>query len=134
MTPKEISVPTEPTAISDGLHSGFPSPADDYLHHPLDLNERLRPHPTTTFFIQVSGDAMVAERIFNGDILIVDRAEDCRDGDLVLAIVESQFVLRRLRKFNGKYWLCPAAPDQPSVELEENCEVWGRVMWSLTKH
>lgn len=139
MTPTEVAAPNEQTALSDGLYSGFPSQADDYLQRPLDLNERLTPHPTTTFFIQVSGDAMAAEKLFNGDILIIDRAEDCRDGDLVLAIVESQFVLRRLRKFDGKFWLCPPEPDHPgiemaSIELDESCEIWGRVMWSLTKH
>ena len=134
MTPTEVAPPTEQTALNDGLYSGFPSQADDYLQRPLDLNERLTPHPTTTFFVQVSGDAMAAEKIFDGDILIIDRAEDCRDGDLVLAVVESQFVLRRLRKFDGKFWLCPPEPDQPSIELDESCEIWGRVMWSLTKH
>ena len=134
MIPAEIQAPTAQTTLNDGQHSGFPSPADDYLHRPLDLNERLAPRPMTTFFIQVTGDSMAEERVFNGDILIVDRAEDCRDGDLVLAIVENEFVLRRLRKFDGKFWLCHAAPDQPSIELNESCEVWGRVMWSLTKH
>lgn len=134
MTPPEVVPPNEQAALSDGMHSGFPSQADDYLQRPLDLNDRLVPHPTTTFFIQVNGDSMAADKIFNGDILIIDRAEDCRDGDLVLAVVESQFVLRRLRKFDGKFWLCPSAPDQPSIELNEACEIWGRVMWSLTKH
>lgn len=134
MTPIELQVPTEQTTLSDGLHSGFPSPADDYLHRPLDLNQRLTPHPATTFFVQVSGDSMAGDRIFNGDILIIDRAEDCRDGDLVLAVVESQFVLRLLRKREGKFWLYTSAPDQPGVELTEACEIWGRVMWSLTKH
>lgn len=134
MNPVEVQIQTEPPVINDGQYSGFPSQADDYLHRPLDLNEHLTPHPTTTFFIQVTGDAMAEEKIFDGDILIIDRAEDCRDGHLVLAIVESQFVVRRLRKFNGKFWLCPAAADQPSIELDESCEIWGRVMWSLTRH
>lgn len=134
MAPSEVQTQTEPPVIKDGQYSGFPSQADDYLHRPLDLNELLTPHPTTTFFIQVTGDAMAAEKIFDGDILIIDRAEDCRAGHLVLAIVESQFVVRRLRKFDGKFWLCPAMPDQPSIELDDSCEVWGRVMWSLTKH
>lgn len=134
MIPVEVQPLGEPTVLSDGQHSGFPSPADDYLHRPLDLNEKLAPHPTSTFFIQITGNSMAEDRIFDGDILIIDRAEDCRDGHLVLAIVENQFVLRKLRKFEGRFWLCPSEPDQPSIELDENCEVWGRVMWSLTRH
>lgn len=134
MNPLQVQATTQPAVLSDGQHSGFPSPADDYLHRPLDLNEKLAPRPTTTFFIQVSGDSMAEDRIFDGDILIIDRAEDCRDGDLVLAIVESQFVLRLLRKREGSFWLYSGAPDQPGIELNENCEIWGRVMWSLTKH
>ena len=142
MTATEVQAQNEPTVLpivlpivlNDGQYGGFPSPADDYLHRPLDLNERLTPHPTTTFFIEVTGNSMAAYKIFDGDVLIIDRAEDCHDGHLVLAVIESQFALRRLRKFEGKFWLCPSEPDQPSIELDESCEIWGRVMWSLTRH
>lgn len=134
MLPAEILNSKEPVVINDGQYGGFPSPADDYLHRPLDLNERLIPHPTATFFIQVTGNAMAVDHIFDGDILIIDRAEDCRDGHLVLAIVEGQHVLRRLRLREGRFLLCSSNPELPEIELNESCEIWGRVMWSLTRH
>jgi len=130
----ESQFPKEPKMLTDGQYGGFPSPADDYLHRPLDLNERLAPHPTTTFFMQVAGDGMAADRIFDGDTLIIDRAESCRDGHLVLAVIEGQFVLRRLRKRDGRFWLYASTAKIPAIEMDETCEIWGRVMWSLTKH
>ena len=120
--------------LADGLYKGFPSPADDYLHRSLDLNELLSPHPTTTFFIQVKGNSMAADCVFDGDILVVDRASNYRDGHLVLAVVEASFVLRKLRLREGRFWFCASADHLPDIELDESCEIWGRVMWSLTKH
>lgn len=145
--PEPESLPTaEPAILPDGQYGGFPSPADDYLHRTLDLNEHLAPHPTSTFFMQVQGNSMAADRVFDGDILVVDRASNYRDGHLVLAIVEGTFVLRKLQLREGRFWLRAPAdhlannlpnnlPNQLNdLELDESCEIWGRVMWSLTKH
>ena len=54
--------------------AGFPSPADDYLEGELDLNELLIQHPAATFYVRLAGDSMVNAGLFDGDILVVDRA------------------------------------------------------------
>ena len=54
--------------------AGFPSPADDYIEVGLDLNELLIRHPSSTFFLRVSGDSMVGAGIQHGDLLVVDRS------------------------------------------------------------
>jgi DNA polymerase V len=129
------NLPSAETAVlPDGQYGGFPSPADDYLHRTLDLNEHLVPHPTTTFFIQVQGNSMAADCVFDGDILVVDRASNYRDGHLVLAVVEGAFVLRKLQLREGRFWLHASADNLKDFELDESCEIWGRVTWSLTKH
>lgn len=84
--------------------------------------------------MQVEGNSMAADGVFDGDILVVDRASNYRDGHLVLAIVEGAFVLRKLQLREGRFWLCAAADNLKDFELDESCEIWGRVMWSLTKH
>jgi DNA polymerase V len=137
--PESESPPASgPAILPDGQSGGFPSPADDYLHRALDLNEHLVPHPTTTFFIQVQGNSMAADCVFDGDILVVDRASNYRDGHLVLAIVKGAFVLRKLQLREGRFWLRASADNLPNdlndFELDESCEIWGRVTWSLTKH
>jgi DNA polymerase V len=113
---------------------GFPSPADDYLHRALDLNDHLVPHPISTFFIMVKGDAMAGEKIFDGDTLVVDRAADIRAGHIVVAVCGGEFLLRKLVRQEGRFLLVSDDPGKMPIEVNDACEIWGRVMWSLTKH
>jgi DNA polymerase V len=130
----EISPIPETTSLKDGQYAGFPSPADDYLCRPLDLNDRLVPHPISTFFFEVKSDSATGERIFAGDTIVVDRAIDYRDGNLVLAVIDGQFAIRRLSLRGGHFWLCSSDQNQEDLPLTEECELWGRVMWSITRH
>jgi DNA polymerase V len=113
---------------------GFPSPADDYLHRGLDLNDHLVPHPISTFFIEVKGDAMAGENIFDGDTLVVDRAADIRAGHIVVAVCGGEFLLRKLVRQEGRFLLVSDDHNKMPIEVNDACEIWGRVMWSLTKH
>ncbi|MFM7311940.1 MAG: LexA family protein, partial [Cyanobium sp.] len=58
----------------ESVAAGFPSPADDYIDSGIDLNEALIRHPSSTFFLRVSGDSMVGAGIQDGDLLVVDRS------------------------------------------------------------
>ena len=69
------------------IPAGFPSPADDYMDKGLDLNEHLIKHPAATFFCRVSGESMRDVGIFDGDLLIVDRAIKPMQGNIVLAAI-----------------------------------------------
>jgi DNA polymerase V len=68
-----------------GVPAGFPSPADDYIDRHLDLHEHLIEHPAATFYVRASGTSMVQAGIHDGDLLIVDRAIEPRDGHVVIA-------------------------------------------------
>src|SRR5262245_4053124 len=91
--------------------AGFPSPADDYLDHPLDFNELLIAHPAATFAVRVAGNSMQGAGIYPGDIAIVDRAITATDGKIVLAILDGEFTLKRYRVRGGEAWLEAAHPD-----------------------
>jgi DNA polymerase V len=67
--------------------AGFPSPADDHLEAPLDLNAHLVAHPAATFVVKVQGDSMAGAGIRDGDLLVVDRAREARSGAIVVAVV-----------------------------------------------
>jgi DNA polymerase V len=134
---REISLPQMADADTPSNKSawgGFPSPADDYLHRRLDLNERLVPHPISTFFIEVKGNAMAGEKIFDGDTLVVDRAADIRAGHIVIAVCGGEFLLRKLVCQEGRFLLISDDHNKMPIEVNDACEIWGRVMWSLTKH
>lgn len=83
------------------ISCGFPSPADDYIHKALDLNEYLIRKPSATFFVRAEGDSMQGAGIRSGDILIVDRSLEPQNGSVVLAIVAGEFTVKRLRLTQG---------------------------------
>ena len=64
----------------DGLAAGFPSPAMDYQHESLDLNEKFVSHPEASYFVRVRGESMIGLGILDGDICLLDRQEEIYNG------------------------------------------------------
>lgn len=106
--------------------AGFPSPADDHLQLPLDLNDLLIKNHPATFFLRVKGTAMLASGIHDGDILIVDRSVAASNGKVVVAAVDGDLVIRRFQKENGQVKLI-ADDSSPPINLSESesIEIWG---------
>ena len=75
---------------------GWPSPADDYVEHPIDLNEYLIKNPAATYFVRVSGDSMVGAFINDGAILIVDRSVEPKHKSIVVAAINGSYTCKRL--------------------------------------
>jgi DNA polymerase V len=115
------------------VSAGFPSPADDYLEGPLDLNRHLIPNPIATFFVRVTGDSMVGAGIHCGDLLVVDRSLEPRDGQVAIAVVDGELLVKRLRWRKGRLFLEAEHPDYPPLQIREamNFEVWGVVTHSI---
>ncbi|MAV10661.1 MAG: peptidase S24 [Synechococcus sp. MED850] len=107
--------------------AGFPSPADDYVEVGIDLNEQLIHHPTSTFFLRVSGDSMLGAGIHDGDLLVVDRSLDPRPGRVVVAVLDGAFTLKRLVRHRGRLRLEAANSAYPPLELHRcgDVQIWG---------
>jgi len=108
---------------------GFPSPAANYMEAALDLNEHLVKHPSATFFVRVTGDAMIEAGICSGDILIVDRSLKPADNKIVVAVLNGEFMVRRMRIAQGRLRLAPGNDNCRPIEVDEgtDVEVWGVV-------
>jgi len=111
------------------VSAGFPSPAEDYLDRALDLNELLISNPAATFYVRASGDSMRDAGIQSGDILVVDRAVEARPGKIVIAAVDGELTVKRLRVKEGRLYLAPENPAYPLLEVspEASFEIWGVV-------
>lgn len=83
--------------FSDRVPCGFPSPATDYVEQRIDLNELLVQHPSSTYFVKTAGDSMIDAGISDGDLLVVDSSHTARHGDIVIAVVEGEFTVKRLQ-------------------------------------
>ncbi|QPN59233.1 translesion error-prone DNA polymerase V autoproteolytic subunit [Synechococcus sp. CBW1002] len=112
---------------AEAVAAGFPSPADDYMEAAIDLNEVLIRHPSSTFFLRVSGDSMIGAGIHHGDLLIVDRSLEPRPGRIVVAVLEGAFTLKRLVRQQGRWLLEAAHPAYPLLELgaADDDRLWG---------
>lgn len=111
------------------VSAGFPSPADDHIDKNLDLNEFLIKHPAATFFVRVAGNSMVNAGIRSGDLLIVDKALEPADNKIVVAALNGELTVKRIRKIKGKLFLAPENNEYQPIEIdpEAQFEVWGVV-------
>ena len=126
--------PGEPIPLVQSfVPAGFPSPADDYVEKDLDLNEYLVRHPAATFFVRVAGDSMIDAGIHHGDILIVDRSLDAEPGRVVIAVVEGEMLVKRLRRLGGRLALLSENENYPPLELREGVDliIWGVVTYVI---
>ncbi len=119
--------------VSDHIAAGFPSPGDDYIENRIDLNEELIRHPISTFFLRVKGESMSKAGILDGDLLIVDRSLDPRPGNIVVAILDGSFTLKKLTYKKGLTYLEAAHPNYPAIDLRnyENGQIWGVAIYSI---
>lgn len=115
--------------------AGFPSPADDYIDKKMDLNEQLIRHPAATFFVRAYGDSMQDANITSGDILIVDRALDACRNSIVIAVVNGELTVKRLKQEGTKLYLAPENDNYPAIEITEDTafEIWGVVTYIIHK-
>jgi len=117
------------------VQAGFPSPAEDYHEQNLDLNEHLIQHPAATFFVRVDGDSMKGAGIHKGDILIVDRALEASNGRIVVAVINGEFTVKRIRLADGKVALEPENPQYTTLHIDPSADfrVWGVVTFVIHK-
>lgn len=111
------------------ISAGFPSPADDDIEDKLDLNELLIKHPSATFFLRVSGSSMVNAGIHHNDILIVDRSLEPANGRIVIASVNGELTVKRLRCEGKKIQLIAENDAYPPINISEDADfrIWGIV-------
>lgn len=115
--------------------TGFPSPADDYIEHPLDWNAFLMQHPAASFTVRVMGESM-APMIPDGAHVIVDKSLTPKNGDVVIAIYNGEFTLKQYTKRGQTQYLIPNNPQFPTVQIKSGdaFEIWGVVTFSVHTH
>lgn len=126
---------TQLSQIVGSVVAGFPSPAEQYVEPPLDLNEHLVKRPAATYFVKAAGDSMVNAGINNGDLLVVDRSLTPTNGDVVIASVDGEFTVKTFRRKNGRISLVPANERYAPIDFSEGQElqIFGKVTYVIHK-
>ena len=113
------------------IRAGFPSPADDYIEKKLDLNDHLVKNPPATFFLHVSGDSMRDACIQEGDLLIVDCSLNAVSENIVVAALDGELTLKRIRKIHGKLYLAAENSGYAPIPVTEDSDL---IVWGVVTH
>ena len=115
------------------VSAGFPSPADDYTEENIDLNEHLISNPFSTFFLRVKGDSMINAGIKDKDLIIVDKSLIAKPGDIVIAMIDGEFTIKRLSIKNNELYLKSENHNYPDFRFKNHIDVqiWGVVIYSI---
>jgi DNA polymerase V len=122
LVPREVSLFVEVTP------AGFPSPAQDDMEEPIDLASWLIDHPAASYVMRVAGHSMTEAGIADGDLVVVSRAIEARPGDIVVALVDGDRTMKRLRRSGDRLWLVPEADGYQRIIVDETVEIWGVVV------
>lgn len=118
-----------------GIKAGFPSPAQDFMDLAIDLNKELIKHPASTFYGRVKGDSMIDAGIYDGDILIIDKSLEPKDGDMAVCFIDGDFTIKHIKIEKKVIWLIPANEQYESIKVTEDNDflIWGIVTYSIKK-
>jgi DNA polymerase V len=107
--------------------AGYPSPAQDYFDGRIDLNEHLVKDVTSTFIVRVTGQSMEQAGISDGDELVVNRALEPKDGSVVVAVLDGELTIKRLRITSSGVVLQADNPTFPDIEVPalSDLTIWG---------
>ena len=112
-----------------GLSCGFPSPADDHLDEGIDLNSTYIRNKDATFFGRVKGDSMSGAGLSDGDLLIIDKSLEPRDGKIAVCFIDGDFTVKRIKIQKDKIWLLAENDKYKPIKVTEDNEflIWGVV-------
>lgn len=118
-----LTVLISPVAVA----AGYPSPAQDYFDGRIDLNEHLIKDITSTYVVRVWGNSMEGAGISDGDELIVDRAMEPKDGSVVVAVLDGELTIKRLRFTPRGILLQAENPNYPDIHVAalSDLVIWG---------
>lgn len=111
----------------------FGSPACDYVENSLDLNQFLITHPVATYFLKMGSNSFKSEGILKGDILVVDRSLPAVDHKLIIAELNGELSVQKLRCKNQKNWLLNDSRPPYQIKEEDIFAVWGVVTSVIRK-
>jgi len=115
----------------DGLSVESTAPPSDHTRLPLDLNRELIKRPASTFFVRLHDESLKNE----GDLLIVDKSTEPYDGCLVVAFVDGEFILKRIKIEDDTIWIVSAKDNYKPIKVEPGNEhtIWGVVKYLIKK-
>lgn len=121
-------------SIGESVQAGLPSPASEADSDSLTIDEHLIAKPSRTVLIKVKGDSMIDAGIHGGDVVVVEKRTTAVVGDIVVAILENDFTLKRFGRENDRVVLRPENRSYPVIRPKGEPELFGVVVGMFRKY
>ncbi len=116
------------------VRAGFPSPAEEELRDTISLDEYLITRPESSFLLKVTGDSMIGEGIKPGDLVIVEKGKEPRNGDVIIAEVDGEWTMKYFRRKGTRVILEAANPNYPAITPRSELRIGGVITAVIRKY
>jgi SOS regulatory protein LexA len=131
IVPKRIFGETKVLGV---VEAGFPSPAEEELLDTMSLDEYLISNKEATFILKVSGNSMIDAGIMPKDLVLVERTNEAKPGDIVIAEVDGKWTMKYLRQNGDQMYLEAANKKYPPIYPKEELKISAVVKAVIRKY
>ena len=114
--------------------AGFPATVEEELADTVNLDEMLVKNKSLTYMLEVDGDSMIDAHIEKGDMVLVEKTNQAKDGDIVIAEADGEFTMKYFKKDGNKIWLEPANKNYKPIYPEHSLNVIAKLKAVIRKY
>ena len=116
------------------VKAGFPSDVSEELKDTINIDEYLIARKDSSYMLTVDGDSMIDAHIADGDMVLVEKTNTAKDGQIVIANVDGEFTMKYFKKENNKVWLEPANKNFKSIHPKISLDIIAVVKAVIRKY
>ena len=120
---------------NNNISAGFPSAADDFKEIRISLDKEIIKNDEATFYARVDGESMQGAGLNDGDLIVIDRSEEPKNGSIAVCFLDGEFTVKRLKLKNKEIYLMPENSKYSPIKIGEGNElsIWGIVTYVVKK-
>ena len=116
------------------VKAGFPAPAEEVLSDTISLDDYMVKKKGLTYMLEVDGDSMIDAHIAKGDMVVAEKSDKARDGEIIIAEVDGEFTMKYFRVKGGRVWLEPANKNYENIYPEGELRICAIVVGVIRKY
>ena len=120
--------------VLGSVQAGMPTFAEEQDLDTVNLNDFLVEDTSKVYLLTVSGDSMIEAGIHEGDLVLVEKCNQAKVGEIVVARIDGDWTLKYLRQKNSCYYLEPANKNYSDIYPEAEMEIGGVVKGVIRKY
>ena len=115
----------------EGVSAGFPSPANDFKELRISLDKVVVKNEAAPFYARVVGQSMIDAGIDDGDLIVIDKSLEPKDGKIAVCFIDGEFTVKRLKVRKGVVWLVPENKNYKPLKISDESEL---IIWGIVTH